>query len=707
MTTPYYGKFRVSKVCTQSANAPDGISKTFDLENRCEINYPTSLKKKRKRNGCFCCRKRRIKCQGSKPRCLNCIRSSYICVWPNGDESLPHENNFQLQKVNDTKQNRKRSNQNAKLQLTINKYKLKPSHPKIIKNQKQNGEEAGRELESVQLASFASKSELQNTTDNIQDKLFRKLLIEINSSVLSENAFTKPLALPLSNQNSMFYDAFINGFITDISPQLAHFKLQPGAAFIPSGLENSVVQNLFIACGASFLYSAMPTKEMELLSKVKFNESVGDLTTLIGNKDIHGHENWVIIFLLLAYLKTKFIYDGQRSHTLAMITIIEAIKLWVVKKQQDQEIVNENRAATSRITEINDFDDGIHKNHIPSIINDKTSLSSNTMHDSSLNCRLVSFESQDSTEISFKNIANQLKLRQEYNQPRMTGSHNISSFFLDSASIETEILLALDENTDCGKIPKLFSYERTMLESFICNYSHMLLVCDRSLIQHITSPFVVFDMVRPYLTVPIYRCAVPWMNHPVVGAALPLFELQAKVCWCGLFFPLSNHHKTIVSNIRNTANFYIRPILPLEVYSREPETVQKKLLESCYAAEILAKAIFIYSTKLLYPNMSCEDQVIQIALEEAYTAFQCISAESQVHIILSFCLSVLGTVAIKPKHRLYFLSKLEKLQEVFQINCFHRIKIFCTLAWSPREDGTRIRGWDVLVDPAVLKDLII
>ncbi|GMG37269.1 unnamed protein product [Ambrosiozyma monospora] len=47
-------------------------------------------------------RKRKVKCDENKPNCHSCIRNNYVCVWPSGDQSLPHRNTFKLQKVQES-----------------------------------------------------------------------------------------------------------------------------------------------------------------------------------------------------------------------------------------------------------------------------------------------------------------------------------------------------------------------------------------------------------------------------------------------------------------------------------------------------------------------------------------------------------------------------------------------------------------------------
>lgn len=197
------------------------------------------------------------------------------------------------------------------------------------------------------------------------------------------------------------------------------------------------------------------------------------------------------------------------------------------------------------------------------------------------------------------------------------------------------------------------------------------------------------------------------MNHPVVGAALPMFELQAKICWLGLRLPLSTEDSTIVHHIRKTASFYIRPILPARVYTREPVSVQQKLLESCFAAEIMSKAIYIYATKLLYPRMQCDDESIQTAAEQAYQAFQKLSFQSQVHVVLCFAMTVLGSVALSKKHRQFWLLKMDKLKAVSRVRAFESMRVIFQKAWYELDETCRPMGWDVLLDNECLKILLV
>lgn len=54
-----------------------------------DIDSPSNFRPRRERSrkGCFCCRRRRKKCDEQKPKCLACQRNKLVCTWPEGADS--------------------------------------------------------------------------------------------------------------------------------------------------------------------------------------------------------------------------------------------------------------------------------------------------------------------------------------------------------------------------------------------------------------------------------------------------------------------------------------------------------------------------------------------------------------------------------------------------------------------------------------------
>lgn len=694
MTSKLFGKFKLDKKIKKK-NAKifckyPKISKLKIKDHRIE-NISKPKEKIRKKNGCFCCRKRRIKCIGSKPVCDNCNKSSYQCIWPDGDESLSHNTNFQLVKIdmNSNKVEKKRT-----CQRDI--HKPEDEITDIFSQGSQKLNLPGGFFEPEINSSTSLINNKHQISEIIEDALYRNYLVELNSSMLQKVTPTLSPLLSLfpdiSSKEANLFDAFVNGFMIDVSPQLTHCNLQPTTAFIPSLINSSIAQKLFCATGAAFLYSHSKRDDMKALAEEAFVESATQLDNYISQNDISSNLNWILIYLLIAYLKMRFVYEGSAAETLSMISIVELMKLWVRNKAK-----NKGKNELPKSPEITTADEQILKpeieitHYIPSklsLLNEKKDLIGN------------------STALMYNKLVNSIKTTSKNIASGSLAGKNIPSILVDTTSVESEIFMVLTSE-DKTNLITILPYERTIIESFVFNYSNLLFVCERSLVAQMTSPFIMFDLIRPYLQFPIYRCAVPWMNHPVVGAALPMFELQAKVCWLGLFYPLSATHRTMVNKIKGIANFYTRPILPLEVKAKEPENIQKKLLESCYAADFVSKAVFIYSMKLLNPDMDYTVDVIQNAVAQAYEDLVNISVQSQIHMILGFAFVVVGSVAIKEKHRSYLMWKLERLREVLHVATFETLMDMYRLAWAQPEKNYLGRGWDILIDPETIKKLVI
>ncbi|TID17640.1 hypothetical protein CANINC_004006 [Pichia inconspicua] len=568
-----------------------GKFKLFEKENQIpkvkkkkSVSRPKEQHRKRNRSGCFTCRKRKIKCSGLRPYCENCIKSSYLCLWPTGEESLSHQNDFIIRKC-------QYINKNGKITVHNHFHEI-----------------------------FESR----------EDELFRKVLVEINLSALD--------TVSPKERNSLLDSAFIKGFMTDISPQLAHINLQPGAVFIPLGKGNEILQELFHSCGASFLYRKTQNEKMRSLSQAKFDNSMEALLQRVSLGSFFQNEIGMLAHCLLTYLKLKFVYEGQRIHTLSMLAAIESMKFWVIQKQGG---------------EMN-FENG-------SIVTD-----------------ILRIEHATLTETMLINLINQLKF---YTSNR---------------------LLCLDDGDPVIVSPT----ERTILESFVYNYANSIFRCDRNLKAYMTSPFIIFDSLRPYLTNPIYQCAVPWMNHPIVGAAFPLIELQAKLCWFGLTDGrVSDEDKAVILQIRNTVDSFERPSLPVGVLEQEPPNIQSKLLESTYGAVILAKALYVYATKLLYPDIPMEVELVQSSVKDAYEAFYQISPQSQIHVVLLFSMAVIGCSTVNTSQKAYMLHKVETLKEVFKVYSLTTLAPLFDAAWKANGYGLN-RGWDVLFDPECLNSVV-
>lgn len=517
-------------------------------------------------------------------------------------------------------------------------FDSKPSHQPITNK---------KEVKPVENHQF--KKEMQ------EDAMFRKYLTDVGSNIrcLSQ--------LNLSSKDGLLFEAFTKGFITSISPQIAHIKLQPGSVFIPAGIYNDVLQTLFLGCGAAFLALNNGDKELQLVSTKKTNESIIQLLKFLSHNTLSGNCDWLLIFLLLFYLKQKFVYENREILTLNIITAAEIIKLWVLIKEKQYDIAWQNK--------LKEEQKKIVLNESSSFLDLITSFSN-----------IVSNMKQI--------VSNDENNGKSYNSPMK--KRRSSNLDLDSSSLNIAFIRKKKPLID------LLPYQRKILESFIFNYTTSLFNFDVKYLHLLTSPYEIFESLGEYLSPPIFDCAVPWMNNPVVGASIPMIELQSKICWLALQTPFSNEDIKEIDNIFNLAKYFTPPILPIEVYQKEHESVQKKLMESCYGSAILAKAVTLYAKKLLNPELRVDDEEVQEIFNSGLGYIRKLSVHCQGASILLWAFTVIGCCATDPEQQEYLKWRMNNFDEILKLRGFTTSLSIQKFAWG----GS---SWDVLFDVSILK----
>ncbi|KAH3663520.1 hypothetical protein OGAPHI_004921 [Ogataea philodendri] len=153
--------------------------------------------------------------------------------------------------------------------------------------------------------------------------------------------------------------------------------------------------------------------------------------------------------------------------------------------------------------------------------------------------------------------------------------------------------------------------ERTLVESFAYNYAIIGLLCDKETLMVLDSPFEVFEELNPLLSQQLYECPAPWMNNPVMGAALPAFELASKAGWLQLQYPFNAEMFQKATTLLRVSKFMVPPVLPPDVKFKQPKHVQKRLLDSCCTARIVVKGAYVLLFKLLNPEKPATEPEIQ------------------------------------------------------------------------------------------------
>lgn len=623
-------------------------------------------KPSRNKTGCFCCRKRRIKCFGSKPSCLNCIKSSYLCVWPNGKESLSHNTDFQLVKV------KRLANKNIKFipieqrATKIGKSVLKSSNIQTTKSSVQITEHENMSNEEVnetntenQISSGILLNEQillnYNGSEFLQDLLMQRFFIQLNCSM------TDKVLVKTWDQSFLLYENFINGFLTDISPKQYNVKVPKFFEFLPEGMDNSIMCGLFASCGTHFVYSLTKNVEMKLLAQDQHYKALNELLKYLSSShNLLGKESWVVLFLIISFIKIMVEKMDRHSQSLNMIAIIGVVKLWIANKQNISLIVPKNEKKSEIDSKDNDF--------IP-------------LADDFVIQRMG------------KRVAPLISLSNTFET-----LNNTITQTLEKANVNDVKLLENSNNVlDPSKFI-IFRYERTVLESFVYHYCNSIFLTETSLLDKFCSPYTLFDILRPYFSCSIYDSSKPWINTSIAETILANLELQAKACWLILKKPLTTESKELLEQIKTKAGSFIKLSIPLQVYENESKEATRKLMESCYAAEIISKAVFVYTTKILNPGIDINDDIIQNAVEEAYHALTKITIQSQIYIILTFSLIIIGSVATNTQHREYILKKIRKLKEIFKSHLFDLIEKVCEFSWENSHIYYQENNWELLFD---------
>ncbi|KAG7889040.1 hypothetical protein KL936_003427 [Ogataea polymorpha] len=243
--------------------------------------------------------------------------------------------------------------------------------------------------------------------------------------------------------------------------------------------------------------------------------------------------------------------------------------------------------------------------------------------------------------------------------------------------------------------------ERTLVESFAYNYSIIGLVLDRKSQILLESPFEVFEELQPLLDQKLYKCPAPWMNNPVMGAALPAFELASKAGWLQLHYPLDESLRHQAITLLRHAKYFVPPVLPPEVRFNQPKHVCKRLLDSCHAARIVAQGAYILLYKLLYPKASEMESEIQRRISDFISDLEQLSFHSNISAILTWPFSIIGTAVVQKDQREYMLWRLQNFGYAIKNSCYDIIIEFLNRIW---EGGL---GWQALLDKTNFDNLFI
>lgn len=645
-------------------------------------SQPKKIKRYRSCTGCLPCRKRKMKCDEGKPECANCMRSAYICEWTTERQTVKSLSTFVIKKykskktrfIDVSKNYIKCSNDCEESKLKFNKRSETlniHTEDDLVQIEKSHRKE--NQLLVIQQSSIIPKdTSITILKQNYEDALFRKYLQHLGEQyILSFNFISNrfpSLGLYMNKEELELFDAFTNGFMVAITPQLAHEKLQPSAIVIPRGINNAALRSVFYACGAT--YMSWNNKELRAYAETQYQNCLKAIQNLIDSKAIAGNEDWILISMVTFCLREKYQCQDSVRNALFLIASLEIIKYWTKAKTKSKSVSKNS----GTFTDDNEFSEYMDQFELQTKLHEI--------------CIYLSKRNFLSSTRDVEHIFTSLKM-----------TRNVENTDL---KLETkDDLLTELVNVYYDILP----FERTMIESFLFNYSVNLLNFNSTLLEYLDSPFLVFKNLSPLLTKPIYNCPVKWMNNPIMGASLPAFELAAKANWLRLHYPLNNTNKLIASKLRSLAKFYTSPFLPEAVKFKEPTGVQRKLMESCYVGNMTAMASFILLTKILFPDYTSYNEEIQDSIQIYFKNLRKLSPHSQAGAMCMWSFIITG-LAITEKHQFdYLIYRIRTFGEMKKSEALLRVLLFLQSAWEFSEQ----RGitWDIMLLKEGFKDLFI
>ncbi len=287
-------------------------------------------------------------------------------------------------------------------------------------------------------------------------------------------------------------------------------------------------------------------------------------------------------------------------------------------------------------------------------------------------------------------------------EPQSDLTHYLKDFKNDALQMEIEnSLIDLDDfSTDVFES----HFEKMFVESFLFNYSIALLVSEQFYL--LPNPFEVFRDLRQFLKTPLFSCDVAWMNNPVFGASLDAYELAAKASY--LLRNLNDPRMIVTAKkLYDLASFYPSPMIPSEI--RVNSTKYKNLRDSVLMAEIVAKVSKILLRKLIIPEITEMDSLVQKDLSSIFIKLKSISPDSRVKIISCWPLLIAGAASQNGEQRELLTKTLLEAGALTHGRHVYTVLDALDIAWgkSPECEKIKTRGLDILFDRRVVGKVIL
>lgn len=335
--------------------------------------------------GCFSCKRRKIKCDETKSRCKNCLKSDLECVWPVARTKLRNTKTTSLLLIPQP------SAPTCHIQSQSERHNF-PNVPRVedITNIFEAGHQNPQRYEPS-----SSKEELfpvfsaKNTfsTFPVSTALQRNyLFVRDQEIIITEPEYTEEQAqMPLTAENLkiqdnleiigtqsqqnhevleltsphhqrspfysitsisspeacidlMFFANFANRFLPTIAQPHFHHALPQHSLVLSAASQSSMLTEIFIACGASLV--AFDNLLYREVAQKKYKSALLHFLTRIKHGVVHSNEDW--FFVAVQVLQTLCLRDafGGANATRCAAHFSAAYKIIVLKVLERPHDVN-------------------------------------------------------------------------------------------------------------------------------------------------------------------------------------------------------------------------------------------------------------------------------------------------------------------------------------------------------------------------------
>lgn len=245
------------------------------------------------------------------------------------------------------------------------------------------------------------------------------------------------------------------------------------------------------------------------------------------------------------------------------------------------------------------------------------------------------------------------------------------------------------------------------VDSFLFNYSVVLITGGPLAQKILPSPFKIFDEWRSVYEYRPFRCFAPWMNNPVFGAATKAFEVAAKASWLVHQTPLDNENMVIACEL--LADTY-RLELPskFEAVGNNDGLSRKDFLhvqQSLVVHDVGKLSCQILLLRLMNPSLDLAHPIVSEKVKLIVDGLRTLCADTTLWVICSWLLLITGLCCEAQHDRDYVVTNCYRASKLFRAAFMNKVGDFLQQAWgSEQAPGP---GWDLLFDPAALQDVCL